>query len=96
MGVGVGEGVGGGEGEDDGVCGWVAVGMSWVGGWVKSSTCRTHLNIHSIPHLSFRHPCLSTFLPFDIFSFRLYSGDSSQYLNHNDYLFFLYNLCFFY
>jgi len=39
-------------------CGWVAVDMSRVGVWVKSSTCRTHL----IPHFYFRHFCLSTFL----------------------------------
>jgi hypothetical protein len=34
-----------------------------VGGWVKSSTCRTHPNTHTSPH----------------FYFPRYSGDSNQH-----------------
>jgi hypothetical protein len=50
----------GGESEFGHEC--VGVGVSWVGGWVKSSTCRMHPNTHTIPHFYFRHFGLSTLL----------------------------------
>jgi hypothetical protein len=52
----------------------MGVGVSWVGGWVKSSTSHTH----TIPHF-----CLSTVLPFDILIFDIFTFGVIQVIRLN-------------